>query len=136
MYNSLFELFSSIVPENCFADLKGKTLVSLVKRDGDDGEEILITTDRGEQYRLYHQQDCCESVYVESIDGDIEDVLNSPIVVAEENSNHETVENEYQNDSITWTFYKLDTIKGGITIRWVGSSNGYYSESVYFKRIK
>jgi hypothetical protein len=42
---------------------------------------------------------------------------------------------EYPGESFTWTFYRLGTIKGDITIRWYGSSDGWYSESVSFKKI-
>lgn len=121
-----------------FSDLLGKTIVE-VESDSDDS--ILFRTDNGEVYRQYHHQDCCESVYVEDVCGDFEDLIGSPILLAEEVESSENPPDvkpetiEYQ-DSFTWTFYKLATIKGSVTIRWYGSSNGYYSESVDFERVK
>jgi hypothetical protein len=105
-----------------------------VQQRGED--EIIFTLATGERYRLYHSQDCCESVTIEDISGDLADLEGSPLLMAEETTsdqNPEDIKKEYQ-DSFTWTFYKFATIKGYVTIRWYGESNGYYSEAVYFEK--
>jgi hypothetical protein len=117
-----------------FSTLLGKTLTSVnVGR-----EEIEFVTDEGRNYRLYHDQDCCEHVYVESVVGDVDDPIGSPITLAEEAvswSRPDDANPEYEQDSFTWTFYKLATIKGYVDIRFYGTSNGYYSEGVDFKEV-
>ncbi len=128
-------------PHVDFSELVGKTLVEVINT----GDEMKFICSDGSQYKQYHFQDCCESVSVEDICGDIQDIIGSPIVVADVSTSSERQswetkygpgEEYYYPDSFTWTFYKLDTIKGGITIRWYGTSNGYYGESVDFIRIK
>lgn len=110
--------------------LTGKTLISIDGGVGDD-EMIFRTTD-GETYMMYHKQDCCENVSVEDITGELEDLIGSKICMAEESTSDDF---EKGHTSATWTFYKLATIKGYVDIRWCGSSNGYYSEDVYFKKV-
>jgi len=105
-----------------------------------DNENIYFDVDNGDIYRMNHNQDCCETVEIVDVCGDLNDLVGSPIIMAEMVQSEEnefmgkTVKDyeEYQNDSQTWTFYKFATIKGYVTIRWLGTSNGYYSEEVDF----
>jgi hypothetical protein len=112
--------------------LKGKVLTA-AEQIGDI--ELVFTVDDGSQYRMFHVQDCCESVSIESIVGDLQDLVGHPILMAEEATSGEyqpwETPDEY-DESFTWTFYKFATIKGYVDIRWHGQSNGYYSESVDF----
>mgnify|MGYP001331377675 CR=1 FL=1 len=48
-----------------FSTLLGKVLVSI--RGGVDDAELIFITSTGTQYKLYHEQDCCETVYIEDI---------------------------------------------------------------------
>jgi hypothetical protein len=117
------------------SDLLGKTLKSV--EQGLD--EILFELRNGEQYKMYHSQDCCENVNVEDVIGDWKDLIGRKLTMAEEVSSNEDPEGykrEYPSESFTWTFYKFATVKGYVTVRWLGESNGYYSESVDFARIK
>lgn len=121
--------------ELLFSTLLGKTLVDIKLEK--DAEEALFTTNEGEVYRLYHQQDCCEFVSIEDIIGDPINLLNSPLTMAEEvEAANDPVDfkPEFKPESYTWTFYKLATLKGYVTIRWYGQSNGYYSEGVSFEK--
>lgn len=91
----------------------------------------LVFENARERYVFFHHQDCCESVYIESIVGDIEDLVNTPILTAEESSGDTPADSDAKPyESYTWTFYKFATFKGYVDIRWLGESNGYYSESV------
>ena len=84
-------------------------------------------------YHMYHSQDCCESVYIEDICGDINDLIGQEIVNAYESSNSEDDPGDNcVDDTYTWTFYNIQSTKGSVSIRWFGSSNGYYSEEVNF----
>jgi hypothetical protein len=131
-----------------------------------DGEELLMESS-DTRFRLYHERDCCECVYVEDVCGDLRDLVGSPLLVAEECSSQEREERltrlsdpgtlspddliaeldepdqapvplptllpPVDADSHTWTFYRFATAKGHVTVRFLGTSNGYYSEGVTFE---
>jgi hypothetical protein len=111
-----------------FNELVGRTLY---KVKADDSELVLYLSDTN-YVRFYHQQDCCESVYIEDICGDLQDLVGEPLLLAEEVSDvaYEEANSPEYSESHTWTFYKFATRKGYVDVRWYGTSNGYYSESV------
>jgi hypothetical protein len=108
-------------------ELIGKTVVNITRGEEDSLE---FETDDGYIFKMYHEQDCCEHVFIDDINGDLEDLMDSPITEASERTSHEGEGEENGYDSCTWTFYHIATIKGWVTIKWFGTSNGYYSESV------
>jgi hypothetical protein len=107
--------------------MKGKTFVQVTGSVGSG--EMLFVTAEGERFLFSHYQDCCESVDINDIVGDLEDLVGEPLLIAEEVSGA-TEPDEEHYESYSYTFYKFATRKGYVDVRWLGESNGYYSESV------
>lgn len=110
-----------------FEGLNGLVLTKIELSDS----ELHFHTRCGRHLVSYHEQDCCESVWLESYDGCLLDLINSKITMAEKS----VVKTSVDCESQTATFYKLSTNKGSCTFTWRSESNGYYSESVDFAEI-
>ena len=144
--------------------LEGQTFRKVTKlNEFDSFENEGIVFIGKETFYLTHDQSCCERVWIEDICGDLKDLENTPIISAKEITNkpkseellgqtnyalekfnqrgqymHEQFkefEDENASASSTWTFFKFRTIKGSVTVRFFGTSNGYYSESASLIRI-
>ena len=83
-------------------------------------------------YAFYHEQDCCESVWLTQVDGVSDKIIGSRIVIAEV----VTEEKDTEDGHTTWSFYKIGTNKGMIDFRFQGESNGCYSETVDLVKIE
>lgn len=113
------------------SEMIGKTFLKVTNID----DRILeFLAENGDRYIFHHYQSCCECVSIEDIVGDLSDLEGSPILEAEESVGEREVDD--CGESCKWTFYKFGTIKGHVNVRWYGSSNGYYSESVDMNIIK
>lgn len=120
--------------------LLGRTLVKVEERS--NGEELVFTLDDGDKYALYHEQDCCESVQIEDVIGNLDDLVGSPLIEASETESESDgkgaeppPEGRGYEGSWTWTYYRFATAKGVVTVRWYGESNGYYNEHPNFGKV-
>lgn len=106
-----------------FEDLLGYTFKEIIQRE----DEIVFKVNDSLWFVQQHEQDCCESVHIDDIVGDFDDLVGSKILRASEDFNTELpVKND--DEGCTWTFYNIATFNGHVTIKWYGTSNGYYSE--------
>jgi len=112
--------------------LLGKTIFKIERKD--DAIIFYVMADyHFQKFMLYHQEDCCENVYIDDISGDFDDLLSSPVLISEESNSQR--EAEYGN-SETWSFYRIATNKGFVVIRFYGTSNGYYSETACLELVQ
>lgn len=111
------------------------TGLTLEKFEVESNERILIQAS-GRKFVMYHSQDCCETVVIDSIDGKPERAIGEQIIDATEHTNRDKPKDEdYNPESFTWTYYTIRTQSETIVIRWYGTSNGYYSEAVDFEEV-
>ena len=108
-------------------DMVGKKITGIYY----DEENFQIMTDDG-TYAFYHEQSCCESVWLTQVDGISDKLIGSRIVIAEV----VTDEKDTEHSHITWSFYKIGTNKGMIDFRWQGESDGGYSEIVNLVKVE
>lgn len=107
-------------------DINSQAATELLRRGAEIDDCITFTTEDG-ILSMRHQQDCCEAVQIKQIDGDINDLVGTPIL----NAYCETNPVKDLDYGIgQWTFYRLQTAKGPVVISWYGESNGYYSVEV------
>lgn len=104
-------------------------------------EKIYFYCKDGFMVKMFHDQECCEWVYLQDDDGldnEVDIFTDCDWCVIEEEIYEHDGKNKLEpldkdDGSYTWTFYKFKTNKGYDTMRWYGTSNGYYSESVDFE---
>lgn len=68
-------------------ELVGKTLSKIERHE----DELVFHCADGTKYKMFHQRDCCESVVIEDITGDLDDLIGTPIIKATEDSNTDDV---------------------------------------------
>lgn len=126
---SPYSKYEEILSKDISIDkIKGLIPLSVTPLSYDDhaGFEAIAFEFDDKIVMLHHWSDCCESVWIESIVGDLQDLVGNPLLMVEESVG----DYDQADGSGTWTFYKFATIKGYVDIRFIGESNGYYSENV------
>lgn len=98
----------------------------------DGSREVVFVTECGRIFRMTHHQDCCEDVCLNDTEGEPSFLLGQT-VCSSSGSSSEYTSTEYGVEE--WTFYHIRTHKGDVCLRWVGTSNGYYSTSVSFEEM-
>ena len=112
-----------------FELVKGKTIVEVVGLKKQE-ESVTLKLDDKSELEFYHEYSCCENVWLEDFEFSGKSIIGAKILDV-------ILVSERQDDTewgtMTWTFYKVQTDKGELFMRWCGESNGYYSEDVDIK---
>ena len=123
-YFELIPFTANYIPPVAIEQLTGMTITAVIYNE--EHEKLLIHLNT-HVLEMLHVQDCCETVYLADVVGNFEDLIGYPLLeVSESIVNIESAEYE----SATASYYNFKTVKANVQLRWVGESNGYYSETV------
>ena len=109
-----------------FSVLVGEVLDS-VDIDREENQ-ILLTTRSGRKFMVYHEQDCCEKVQIVGQDGSFDMLIGKPLTEARGFAVDTSEEAIDSSQTTTTLVFRVDDQT--VISRWIGDSNGYYSESV------
>ena len=107
--------------------LVGEVLSHVDESDGD----LLLTTQSGRQIRFYHDQECCESVYIEDQDGEWHELIGKVLTNVSESSDF----SDDDLDCVQKTEFAFTADDTTVVSKWHGESNGYYSTDVSIREI-
>ena len=111
-----------ISSENFEVNFSGKQFFHIQENE----DEIFFYCNDGKIYQMYHDQESGESVYIDKIEGNIKDLIDTDIL----NLDVVAISKKEKYGTSTTTTYKFETTKGLVTINWIGNSNGRNSEDV------
>ena len=112
-----------------FELVKGKTIVEVVGLKKQE-ESVTLKLDDNSELEFYHEYCCCEDFWLEDFEFSGKGIVGAKILNVLLVSEKQEVTD---SGSMTWTFYKIQTDKGELFMRWCGESDGYYSEEVDIK---
>ena len=105
----------------------------------EESSEIVFKTENNKKITMFHENGCCETVFIYSKTDNLNILIGKTIVdvtetVLADHTFDRFLEAQY-DDSFTWTFYNffyngVDDKIEEIEIIWFGASNGYYDEGV------
>lgn len=104
----------------------------IVTHIDESDDDIMITTEDGTKYHFYHNQDCCEYVYIYDTVGKLHELVGKKLLMIDHDDSKNLPEDVDldSDESYTWTEISFVTNEKTVISRWFGGSNGYYSESV------
>jgi hypothetical protein len=92
-----------------------------------DGRDVDLSFEDGSSMRFYSVQDCCNEMYIEDGADDVPSLVGEVVTICEavQGAAPEGVEVRCAQEYEEWTFLKINHV----TLRWFGTSNGYYAMS-------